>query len=132
MQGHANANAREEKARFPMPSAKSPLPTSLKSSGDSLVITWDDGAAHQLTWSFLREQCPCATCRAEREKPQPADDNPLNILKPEEAQPCRPVDVRPIGNYAYGIEFNDGHNTGIYSLEYLRFLGEHVEREKSQ
>ncbi len=112
-----------------MPTPKSPMPVSLKSEGDSLLIRWDDGVAHQLTWSFLREQCPCATCRAERENPP--EDNPLNVLKPEEAQPTRPVDVRPIGNYAYGIEFNDGHNTGIYSLEFLRFLGEHAARSEA-
>ncbi len=114
-----------------MSNAKSPLPTSLKSEGENLLIAWDDGLVHRLPWRFIREQCPCATCRAEREKPQPVEDNPLNILKPEEAQPTRPVDVRPIGNYAYGIEFSDGHNTGIYSLEYLRFLGEHQAAEKS-
>jgi len=115
-----------------MSGAKSPLPTSLKSEEDSLIITWDDGVVHRLKWSFLREQCPCATCRAEREKPPPEDDNPLNILDPAKAQPTRPVDMRPVGNYAYGIEFNDGHNTGIYSLEYLRFLGEHLEKTKPQ
>ncbi len=113
-----------------MPNAKSPVPKSLKSEGDSLVITWDDGVAHQLKWSFIREQCPCATCRAEREKPPVVEDNPLNILKPEQAQPTRPVDMRPVGNYAYGIEFSDGHNTGIYSLEYLRFLGDHLAQQE--
>lgn len=116
--------ARKESLR--MSDAKSPLPTSLKSEGDSLVIEWSDGVVHRLRWSFVREQCPCATCRAERENPDPKEDNPLNILQPGQAQPTRPVDMRPIGNYAYGIEFSDGHNTGIYSLEYLRFLGEHA------
>lgn len=115
-----------------MSDAKTPLPTSLKSEGDSLVIHWSDGVVHQLRWSFIREQCPCATCRAEREKSDPPDNNPLNILEPGQAQPTRPVDMRPIGNYAYGIEFNDGHNTGIYSLEYLRFLGEHVANHDGQ
>ena len=109
-----------------MSNAKSPMPTSLKSEGDELILTWDDGVTHRLKWSFIREQCPCATCRAERENPAPPNDNPLNILQLAEAQPTRPVDMRPIGNYAYGIEFNDGHNTGIYSLDYLRFLGEHL------
>jgi DUF971 family protein len=32
--------------------------------------------------------------------------------------------MKPIGNYAYGIEFSDGHDTGIYTFEYLRELGE--------
>jgi DUF971 family protein len=29
-----------------------------------------------------------------------------------------------MGNYAYSVQFSDGHNTGIYSLEFLRQLGE--------
>ena len=31
--------------------------------------------------------------------------------------------MSPVGNYAYAIEFNDGHDTGIYPLEQLRELG---------
>jgi DUF971 family protein len=32
--------------------------------------------------------------------------------------------MRPAGNYAYGIEFSDGHSTGIYTFERLFELGE--------
>jgi DUF971 family protein len=32
----------------------------------------------------------------------------------------------PVGHYAYGIHFSDGHNTGIYTLESLRELGEAI------
>ncbi len=31
--------------------------------------------------------------------------------------------MKPVGNYAYSIEFSDGHDTGIYTFEYLRELG---------
>ena len=34
--------------------------------------------------------------------------------------------MKPVGNYAYGIAFSDGHDTGIYTLEILRSLGEPV------
>jgi len=33
--------------------------------------------------------------------------------------------VIPQGHYAIKIEFSDGHDSGIYSWEYLRTLGEH-------
>ena len=36
----------------------------------------------------------------------------------------RIMGMKPVGNYAYGIEFSDGHDTGIYTFEYLRELGE--------
>ena len=43
-----------------------------------------------------------------------------------EARPLRIEGIKPIGNYAYGIAFSDGHNTGIYSLEFLRTLGTRI------
>ena len=97
--------------------------TALRNEGDSLLITWSDGAVHRLPWSILRKACPCASCRTERAQP-PAPAPLLPVLKPEEAQPLHPKAMRPVGNYAYGIEFSDGHASGIYSLEYLRELGE--------
>ena len=30
------------------------------------------------------------------------------------------LDVEPVGNYAFRIEWNDGHNSGIYSYDHLR------------
>ena len=37
---------------------------------------------------------------------------------------CCATGMYPVGNYAYQIDFSDGHKTGIYSLELLRELGE--------
>jgi len=48
----------------------------------------------------------------------------FNILKPEELAPVRATAMVPIGNYAYQIDFSDGHNSGIFSLELLREIGE--------
>lgn len=97
--------------------------TALRGDAESLHITWSDGVIHHLRWSLLREKCPCATCRVKRDAPsQPAPL--LQVLKPEEAQPLRATAMQPLGNYAYHIDFSDGHNTGIYSLEFLRQLGE--------
>lgn len=97
-------------------------PQSLKGDAEALTITWSDGATHRIPWCVLREKCPCATCRTKRaEPPQPP---PLfNILKPQEAAPVRATQMTPIGNYAYGIHFSDGHNSGIYSVELLREIG---------
>jgi DUF971 family protein len=30
--------------------------------------------------------------------------------------------MTPVGQYAYSIEFSDGHSSGIYTLDYLRAL----------
>jgi DUF971 family protein len=41
---------------------------------------------------------------------------PLRMYK----DPARPVEVIPVGKYALKFRWNDGHETGIYSWEYLR------------
>ena len=48
----------------------------------------------------------------------------FNILKIEEASPVRATAMVPMGNYAYQIDFSDGHRTGIFTLEHLRDIGE--------
>lgn len=96
---------------------------SLKGDRDALLVEWNDGATHRIPWRILRDRCPCATCRQKRTEPAPV----FNILKPEEAAPVRATAMSPIGNYAYQIDFSDGHKTGIFSLELLREIGtEHV------
>ena len=95
---------------------------SLKGDREALLIQWSDGVTRRIPWKTLRDRCPCATCRQKRADPSPAAL--FNILKPEEAAPVRATAMSPIGNYAYQIDFSDGHKTGIFSLELLRELGE--------
>lgn len=93
--------------------------------GDRLFVAWNDGARREITFGQLRASCPCATCREKRnEPPKPAGG--LAILSLAEAQPLKVLGVTPVGNYAYSIAFSDGHDTGIYTLEFLRSLGADV------
>jgi DUF971 family protein len=97
-------------------------PRSLKGDSTGLVIEWSDGRRDSLSWKLLRDRCPCATCRVKRAEP-PAPANPFQILAPEETQPVRVTAMTPVGNYAYQLDFSDGHKAGIFSLELLRALG---------
>ena len=101
--------------------------TSLKADREALLARWNDGVTHRIPWRTLRDSCPCATCRTNRAEPKaaPVSTMPLlNILKPEEVGPVRATAMFPVGNYAYQIDFSDGHKTGIFSLELLRAIGE--------
>jgi DUF971 family protein len=101
-------------------------PTALAlAEGDFLVITWSDGARTRYSFRSLRDACPCATCREKRDAPPPPA-NLLPVLSPQEAAPLKVLGMKPVGNYAYSIAFSDGHDTGIYSFERLRELGEAV------
>jgi DUF971 family protein len=89
---------------------------------ETLKIEWQDGHISEHAVSALRDACPCATCREKRR----ADSQPssqLPVLTLEEAQPTRIETMKPVGNYAYAIHFNDGHDTGIFTLEFLRSFG---------
>jgi DUF971 family protein len=96
------------------------VPRSMRRDGDRLVIEWSDGAVGQITWKALRDACPCAGCRDEREKPA----DPFRILKAEELVPLAPVSMPKVGRYAYKIVWSDGHDTGIFTLEHLRALSQ--------
>ena len=101
-------------------------PTKLElAEGNRLRITWNDGQVRDYTFRELRDACPCATCREKRNAP-PASPLQLPIISAAEAQPLRITAMKPVGNYAYSIEFSDGHNTGIYTLETLRQMGQEV------
>ena len=87
-----------------------------------LQIQWSDGQTRTYLVRELRDRCPCATCREKRNQPPAA--TLLPVLTDAEAQPLRISGMKPVGNYAYSIEFSDGHDTGIYSFDLLRSLGE--------
>lgn len=88
-----------------------------------LRITWSDGAASVIPVAELRSACPCATCREKRSAPPPPALS-LTVLSPAEARPLKLLGMQPVGNYAYSLRFSDGHDTGIYTFELLRELGE--------
>jgi DUF971 family protein len=92
---------------------------------DRLRITWSDRQIRDYPIRELRDRCPCATCREKRNAPPPSPFQ-LPIISAAEAQPLRIVAMKPVGNYAYSIDFSDGHNTGIYTLDSLREFGHEV------
>lgn len=93
------------------------------SGGTGVAIEWRDG--HQSRWSFrwLRDACPCATCHeargADGRAPGLAKARTASLLPMYEAPPL-PVDVEPVGKYALRFRWNDGHEAGLYSWDYLR------------
>ncbi len=99
------------------------LPTKLELVGENqLLIQWSDGHSRRYRFRELRDRCPCATCREKNKVPAPL----LPVLKAAEAQPLKILGMKPVGNYAYSINFSDGHDTGIYSFTTLLELGEVV------
>ncbi|REK11395.1 MAG: DUF971 domain-containing protein [Planctomycetota bacterium] len=103
-----------------------PRPTKLeRRDGSKLLIEWSDGERREISFGELRKACPCATCREKHGAP-PEPSGGLPVLSAAEARPLTIEGMRPVGHYAYAIAFSDGHDSGIYTLELLRSLGEPV------
>lgn len=88
-----------------------------------LLIEWSDGQTREYHVAALREACPCATCREKRSQP-PAPAPLLPVLSAAEARPLSLLGMKPVGRYAYALQFSDSHDTGIYTFELLRELGQ--------
>lgn len=91
-------------------------PSALGKNGDGvLVITWNDGVRSEYETRNLRLSCPCAVCVNEW-----TGEKMLNPAKVP--QDIRPLRLFSVGSYAMGVEWSDGHSTGIFSYDYLRRL----------
>ncbi|XVJ60740.1 MAG: DUF971 domain-containing protein [Tepidisphaera sp.] len=84
-----------------------------------LTVEWADGKTSYYSIGYLRKMSPSADMRQLREE---MAKNPLTVLpsKASSAGPLTVVSAELVGNYALKITFSDGHDTGIYSWQYLR------------
>lgn len=86
--------------------------------GNELAIAWSDGAESYLPLERFRRACPCASCGGE-------PDVLGNISRPDvtySAPSFELVGWQFVGGYALQPAWADGHNTGLYSFQYLRRL----------
>jgi len=91
-------------------------PTEIKLHQQSrlLEIAFDDGGCYQLPYEFLRVHSPSAEVRGHG-----VGQETLQVGKKEVGV----LEVLPVGNYAMKIVFDDGHDSGLYTWEYLHDLG---------
>lgn len=85
-----------------------------------LIVEWDDGAESFYPIEYLRKYSPSADARQLREE---MERNPLTVLPDSVAKQSGPIvaiGAEMVGNYALKITFSDGHDTGLYTWEYLR------------
>lgn len=85
--------------------------------GRDLRITWSDGHVTRVSLQFFRDECPCAGCKGESdifgEMKMPLQ---LPIAVPGKYELRR---LAAVGNYAVAASWGDGHDSGIYSWDYL-------------
>ena len=97
-------------------STPTPQPTglTLHSKSRVLEITFDDGAEFSLPFELLRVYSPSAEVRGH---------GPGQEVLQTGKRDIGITALEPVGNYAVQPTFSDGHNTGLYSWDYLYHLG---------
>ncbi|PLK50708.1 gamma-butyrobetaine hydroxylase-like domain-containing protein [Uliginosibacterium sp. TH139] len=92
-----------------------PLPTALTlhQRARTLEISFEDGLSATLSHELLRVYSPSAEVRGHG-----AGQEVLQFGK----QDVELIDIQQIGNYAVKLVFSDGHDSGLYSWDYLHEL----------
>jgi DUF971 family protein len=99
-------------------------PLNLQPIGAELAIKWDDGTESFVTLEKLRRACPCAACKGEGDIMGNLHKGPDQKLGPRAFQLIR---LATVGSYAVQPTWADGHNTGLYSFDYLRHVADLAE-----
>ncbi len=82
-----------------------------------ITLCWPEGESLKLDNRTVRAHCRCALCVNELTGEQ--------LFKPENLKSdIAPKVIFPLGNYAIGIDWNDGHSSGIYPYRNLKRLAE--------
>lgn len=92
-------------------------------TGTGVVIDWKDGHTSTYSFPFLRDACPCALCDEERSKSGRKPGDPPKLAPgalPMFKAAAKPSNAEPVGKYAIKFLWNDGHELGIYSWQFLR------------
>src|SRR5215204_2298650 len=96
--------------------SETPSPESITLHGQSRVLEvgFADGSVFRIPFELMRVFSPSAEVQGH---------GPGQEVLQTGKREVGIVELEPIGNYAVKPVFSDGHDTGIYSWEYLYFLG---------
>jgi DUF971 family protein len=95
-----------------------PIDIKLHQASKLLEIKFNNNTDCMLSCEFLRVYSPSAEVRGHG-----AGQETLQVGK----EHVNIVAIEPVGNYAVKLVFSDGHDTGLYSWDYLYYLAENYE-----
>ena len=95
---------------------ETPTPESLTVHSVSRVleIGFSDGNAFRIPFELMRVYSPSAEVQGHGPGQQVLQTGKRDVTV---------VDIEPVGNYAVKPTFSDGHDSGLFTWEYLYFLG---------
>ena len=91
-----------------------PVSINLHKKTRLLSVSFDNGKSFDLSCEFLRVHSPSAEVMGHGPGQEVLQTGKENVTID---------DVEPVGHYAIKLYFSDGHNTGLYTWDYLYELG---------
>jgi DUF971 family protein len=86
---------------------------------DKILFKWSDDSETIISLKYFRDDCPCASCKGETILFKTYRPPKLTVFSPDM---YKIKAIEPVGDYAIQISWKDGHNTGIYSWDYIKAL----------
>ena len=93
-----------------MTDGKRPIDVQLHTRSRELELGYADGESYRLSCEFLRVLSPSAEVKGHGPGQEVLQSGKQNVAI---------TAIRPVGNYALQLVFDDGHDTGLYSWDYL-------------
>jgi len=100
-----------------MSAQTAPAPTDLTVHGASrqLEISFADGRSFRIPFELMRIYSPSAEVQGHGPGQEVLQTGKRDVTV---------IDIEQVGNYAVKPTFSDGHDTGLFTWEYLYFLGD--------
>ena len=101
---------------MPGPARTIPQPTALTvhQTSRQLEIAFDDGAEFRIPFELMRVYSPSAEVQGHGPGQEVLQTGKRDVTL---------LEIEPVGNYAVKPTFSDGHDSGLFTWEYLYFLG---------
>lgn len=106
-----------------------PVPTEIRRDAKTgLTISWRDGSTSIIPTTLLRRECPCASCKERRgdtshSQPLTSKKRSLTVIQNTIEEELNLQEIWSVGQYALGMRWGDGHDSGIYPFSLLFELG---------
>lgn len=101
--------------------AGAPTPTAITVHGQSRVleVAFSDGAGFRIPFELMRVYSPSAEVQGHGPGQEVLQTGKREVTL---------LELEPVGNYAVKPVFSDGHDSGLFSWDYLYFLGSEQDR----
>ena len=95
-----------------------PTEIRLRTESRLLAVHFDDGSDFEYSFEYLRTHSPSAEVKGHGPGQETLQTGKENVVL---------QNIEPVGHYAVRLIFDDGHNSGLYTWEYLHDLGREKE-----